>query len=67
MDNSKGIEIADLLGVISLYIGLKNLDLNEQQVDGVMRELRENQNSMLETIIAQNEEIIRLLKENKNA
>ena len=63
MNNSKGIEFADLLGIISLYVGLENLDLNQQQVDGVMRELRENQNSMLETIIKQNEEIIKLLKE----
>lgn len=67
MDNGKGIEFADLLGILSLYVGLENLDLNQQQVDGVMRELRENQNSMLETIIKQNEEIIRLLKGDNDA
>ena len=69
MNNGTGIEFADLLGIMSLYIGLLNLDLNTQQVDGVMRELRENQNSMLATIIEQNKiiieqdnEIIQLLK-----
>lgn len=67
MNNTTGIEFADLLGVLSLYVGLQNLDLNINQVDGVMKELRENQNSMLATIIAQNEEIIRLLKEGKDA
>ena len=67
MNNTTGIEFADLLGVISLYVDLQNLDLNINQVDGVMKELRENQNSMLATIIAQNEEIIRLLKEGKDA
>lgn len=67
MNNTTGIEFADLLGVLSLYVGLQNLDLNINQVDGVMKELRENQNSMLATIIAQNKEIIRLLKEGKNA
>lgn len=67
MNNTTGIEFADLLGVLSLYVGLQNLDLNINQVDGVMRELRENQNSMLATIIAQNKEIIRLLKEGKDA
>lgn len=67
MNNTTGIAFADLLGVISLYVGLQNLELNEQQADGVMRELKENQNAMLATIIEQNEEIIRLLKESKNA
>ena len=63
MNNGKGIEFADFLGILSLYIGLKNLELNEQQVDGVMRELKENQNSMLKTIIEQNEIIIEQDKE----
>lgn len=67
MNNSKGIEFADLLNILSLYVGLENLDLNQQQVDGVMRELRETQNSMLKTIIKQNEEIIKLLKGDDDA
>jgi hypothetical protein len=67
MDNTTGIAFADLLNVLSLYVGLQNLELNVQQVDGVMKELRENQNAMLATIIKQNEEIIRMLKEKQNA
>jgi len=67
MNNTTGIAFADLLNVLSLYVGLQNLELNVQQVDGVMKELRENQNAMLATIIEQNEEIIRMLKEKQNA
>ena len=67
MNNSAGIEFADLLGVLSLYVGLQNLELNQKQVDSVMKELQENQNTMLAKIIQQNEEIIKLLKEVKDA
>lgn len=67
MNNSAGIEFADLLGVLSLYVGLQNLELNQKQVDSVMKELQENQNAMLAKIIQQNEEIIKLLKEVKDA
>ena len=69
MNNGNGIEFSDLLNIMSIYIGLKNLDLNQQQVDDVMKEMRSNQNSMLNTIIDQNKiiikqdrEIIELLK-----
>lgn len=62
MDNWQGIEFGDLLNILSLLIGLQNLELNRQQVDGVMKELRENQNSMLKTIIEQNKEIIEMLR-----
>lgn len=55
----------DVLTIISFLVGLENLKLNQQQVDGIMDELRNTQNSMLSTIIQQNEEIIRLLKEHK--
>lgn len=63
MNDGRGIELADTLGIMSLYIGLKNLDLNKQQVDTLMSEMKDEQNSMLSIIIKQNEEIIRLLKE----
>lgn len=53
----------DVLTILSFIVGLQNLDLNKQQVDGIMSELKDTQNSMLSTIIEQNEEIIRLLKE----
>lgn len=53
----------DLISVLSFIVGLQNLDLNKKQVDSMMSEMRDNQNAMLSTIISQNEEIIRLLKE----
>jgi hypothetical protein len=53
----------DVLTILSFIVGLQNLELNKQQVDGIMSELKDTQNSMLSTIIEQNEEIIRLLKE----
>lgn len=58
-------DFLDALTVVSFLVGLENLRLNQQQVDGIMDELRNTQNSMLSTIIQQNEEIIRLLKEHK--
>lgn len=62
MDNWQGIEFGDLINILSLCVGLQNLDLNKQQVQDVMKELRENQNSMLKTIIDQNKEIIEILR-----
>lgn len=56
-------DFLDALTVLSFIIGLENLELNQKQVDGIMDELRSNQNAMLATIIEQNEEIIRLLKD----
>lgn len=53
----------DLISVLSFIVGLQNLDLNKKQVDSMMSEMRDNQNAMLSTIISQNEEIIKLLKE----
>lgn len=55
-----------LLAIWSLDVGYQNLDLNKQQIDGLMRELTDNQDALLLKIIEQNEEIIRLLKEQKN-
>lgn len=62
MDN---LDFLDILTILSFVVGLQNLELNKKQVDGVMDELQNVQNSMLSTIIRQNEEIIKLLKENK--
>lgn len=62
MDNWN-LDFLDILTILSFIIGLENLNLNQQQVSGIMDELRNNQNAMLETIIRQNEEIIRLLRE----
>lgn len=57
------LDFLDIISILSFIIGLQNLELNQVQVDGLMKELRENQNTMLEKIIQQNEEIIKLLKE----
>lgn len=67
MNNITGIEFGDILNVLSVYLGMENLDLNMKQSKTLMRELRENQNSMLATIIKQNEVIIKLLMEGKDA
>lgn len=53
----------DLISVLSFIVGLQNLELNKKQVDSMMSEMKDNQNAMLSTIMSQNEEIIKLLKE----
>ena len=60
MDNGEQCGFIDIISILSFIIGLENLDLNQQQLDGVMKELQENQNTMLSKIIQQNEEIIKL-------
>lgn len=62
-----GLEFLDILNIASFCIGLENLSLNQQQVDGIMSEMQDSQNKMLKKIIEQNEEIIALLKERKDA
>lgn len=66
--NDKGeIDFWDFIALWSLDIGLQNLSLNQIQVDGIMREMQENQDGLLKQIIEQNKEIISLLEELKNA
>ena len=55
--------------MVSFIIGVMNLDLNTQQVNNLDKHLeeqdsilREEQNVMLSKIIAQNEQIIKLLE-----
>ena len=62
----------DIINILSLAIGVENLELNTQQVENLDKHLAEQdtvlkreQNVMLEKIIEQNEEIIYLLKELK--
>lgn len=57
--------VMDLIALWSLDIGLHNLKLNQIQVDGLMREMTEKQDTLLQKIIKQNEQIINLLKERK--
>lgn len=67
MSSKDGLEFLDILTILSFIVSLQNLELNQKQVDGVMSELQGNQNSMLATIIKQNEQIITLIKEVQNA
>lgn len=67
MDDYGNFDFLDIISIMSFIIGLQNLELNKQQVDTLSKEMTENQDTMLKTIIDQNEEIIRLLKEFKNA
>lgn len=59
------LDFMDIIAFWSLDIGLKNLSLNQLQVDGLMREITEKQDALLYKIIEQNEQIISLLKERK--
>lgn len=72
--NEEQWDFLDVISILSFIIGLQNLELNQKQVDGLMSEMRDNQNSMLhdiikqnEIIIQQNEELLKLLKEKDNA
>lgn len=74
MDDGKELDFLDILTILSFIVGLQNLELNQKQVDGLMSEMKDNQNSMLSTIIKQNEviiqqneDIIKLIKEKTNA
>lgn len=40
--NDKKLELSDILGVFSLYLGLRNLTENEQQSDAQLKLLRDN-------------------------
>ena len=64
------LEFLDLLTVMSFLVSLINLSLNERQVSSLDEHLQkqdsilvEEQNRMLQKIIEQNEEIIKLIKE----
>lgn len=55
----------DFVALWSLDIGLQNLKLNQLQVDGLIREMTEKQDALLQKIIEQNEQIIKLLEDLK--
>ena len=68
--NEEQWDFLDVISILSFIIGLQNLELNQRQVDGLMSEMRDNQNSMIhniikqnEIIIQQNEELLKLLGE----
>lgn len=51
-------DFLDIISVLSFIVGLQNLEMNNKQGDSLMGEMRDNQNTMLEKIIRQNEIII---------
>ena len=59
------MDFLDWVSVLSLIIGLMNLDLNEKQVNNLEEHLSKQDEQLLKKIIDQNEEIIRLIKELK--
>lgn len=65
MTEQGDFDLMDFIALWSLDIGLQNLKLNQMQVDGIMREMTDNQDALLQKIIEQNEQIISLLKERK--
>ena len=65
MTEQGDFDLMDFIALWSLDIGLQNLKLNQMQVDGIMREMTDNQDALLQKIIAQNERIIALLGDRK--
>lgn len=66
------LSFLDILTILSFIIGLENLELNQQQIDGLEAHLSQQDNDQLALIIKQNEELleqnrqlINLLKEKK--
>lgn len=39
---TQGLEFSDWLGIVSLYLGIRNLSENEQQSDAQIKILRQN-------------------------
>lgn len=64
---SKELSFINTINILSFIIGLENLELNEKQINSLDNHLSRQDNDLLAKIIAQNEEIIKLLKEIKNA
>ena len=48
-----GIGFLDIINILSFMIGLQNLSLNQQQMDGIMSEMQESQNKMLKETMPQ--------------
>lgn len=65
MTEQGDFDLMDFIALWSLDIGLQNLKLNQVQVDGLMREMTDKQDALLQKIIEQNERIIALLENKK--
>ncbi len=64
MNDQEQLNIIDILSIVSMLLSFKNYQMNIKQStnDDLMDEMKDVKNVMLEKIIAQNEEIITLLK-----
>lgn len=58
MDSNGNFDFLDLLTVMSFAVGLRNLDLNERQI-----KLKAEDRQLLSTILDNQKEILKLLKE----
>lgn len=56
------LTVLDIVSIGSFILAIKNLKLNNDQVNGLQKHLQEQDDNLLKTIIKQNEEIIKLLK-----
>lgn len=63
-------QLMNLINILDLLLNIQNLGLNEQQSKALFEEMSNNQDPMLKTIIQQNEtlieqnsELLRLLKQ----
>ncbi len=62
-NNAKNQEdFSMLLDILSIYLQIKNLELNEQQVNNLNAHLQAQDNDYLQTIIKQNKEILSILR-----
>lgn len=61
MDKCGNLTFLDMLTIMSFLIGIENMSLNEHQIHN-----KEHDSAILSTILEQQEEILRLLKEKKN-
>ena len=61
-NNDNNDILSDILDLISIWLNLKNLELNEQQINDLNNHLKMQDESLLGKIIEQNEELIRLNK-----
>lgn len=59
------LKFIDIIGVLSFYIALQNLQENEKQSNLLKNKLDEQDNIYLKEIIKQNKEILSLLKDRR--
>jgi hypothetical protein len=61
MDNYGNLTFLDIITIMSFAIGIENMGLNKHQIRN-----KESDSAILSTILEQQEEILKLLKEKKN-